>query len=161
MRRSDREVTNQEDIREIIDRCVICRVAMVDDGKPYLVPLNFGYTLNQGKLTLVFHSAKSGRKIDILRKHPDVCFEMDCDHELIDGERACDYSFAFSSIIGNGKVEFIEEESSKLEALKLLMKRQTGKENFEFSPREVQGVCLFQIVSEDFSAKRKTMTPRP
>lgn len=161
MRRSDREVINQDEIREIIDRCVICRVAMVDDGKPYLVPLNFGYTLNQGKLTLVFHSAKSGRKIDILRKDPDVCFEMDCDHELIDGERACDYSFAFSSIIGNGKVEFIEEESSKLEALKLLMKRQTGKENFEFSSREVQGVCVFTIVSEDFSAKRKTMTPRP
>jgi len=161
MRRSDREVINQEEIIEIIDRCVICRVAMVDDGKPYLVPLNFGYTLDQGKLTLVFHSAKSGRKIDIFRKHPDVCFEMDCDHALIDGERACDYSFAFSSVIGNGKVEFIEDEALKLEALKLLMKRQTGKENFEFSPREVHGVCVFTIVSDDFSTKRKTTTARP
>jgi len=161
MRRSDREVSNQEEIIEIIDRCVICRVAMVDDGKPYLVPLNFGYTLDQGKLTLVFHSAKSGRKIDIFRKHPDVCFEMDCDHALIDGERACDYSFAFSSVIGNGKVEFIEDEALKLEALKLLMKRQTGKENFEFSPREVHGVCVFTIVSDDFSTKRKTTTARP
>ncbi|HBZ40284.1 MAG TPA: MFS transporter [Erysipelotrichaceae bacterium] len=161
MRRSDREVSNQEEIKAIIDRCVICRVAMVDDGKPYLVPLNFGYTLDQGTLTLVFHSAKSGRKIDILRRHPDVCFEMDCDHALIDGERACDYSFAFSSVIGNGKVEFIEDETLKREALKLLMKRQTGKEDFEFSPHEVQGVCVFTIVSEDFSAKRKMTTARP
>lgn len=161
MRRSDREVINQEEIIEIIDRCVICRVAMVDDGKPYLVPLNFGYTLEDKKLTLVFHSAKSGRKIDVLRKNPAVCFEMDCDHALIDGERACDYSFAFSSVVGNGTVEFIEEDASKLEALKSLMKRQTGREDFVFSAKEVQGVCVFKIVSDDFSAKRKAMVPRP
>ena len=80
---------------------------------------------------------------------------------LFRSERACDYSFAFSSVIGNGKVEFIEDEALKLEALKLLMKRQTGKENFEFSPREVHGVCVFTIVSDDFSAKRKTTTARP
>lgn len=63
MRRADREVKSAEEIRAIFALCKTCHVAMVDEGMPYVVPLSFGYELQDGELTLFFHSAKVGRKM--------------------------------------------------------------------------------------------------
>ncbi|MBD9243128.1 MAG: pyridoxamine 5'-phosphate oxidase family protein, partial [Clostridiales bacterium] len=43
MRRSDREITDLGEILSIINDCKVIHLAMVDDGEPYLLPLNFGY----------------------------------------------------------------------------------------------------------------------
>lgn len=153
MRRKEREVTERSEIVKILDACKIVRIAMIDDGRPYLVPLNYGYRFDEGELTLTFHSAKSGRKIDILTSNPHVCFEMDCDHALIEGNVACDFGFAFSSIIGTGNVTFLCNTADKREALLLLMKTQTGRDDFTFSEKHVDAVTVFQIVTRDFSAK--------
>lgn len=159
MRRKDRAVTDQEEILKIISKCDICRLAMVDGGKPYMIPLNFGYEMDKGTLTLCFHSAKVGRKIDALHLNPDVCFEMDCEHALIEAEFGCDFSFAFSSVIGFGKVEFLYQYEEKLKALQLLMKHQTGRDDFHFSPKQIDNVTLYRIVTKEFSAKRKPGQP--
>ncbi len=160
MRRKDRAVTEQEEILKIVSKCDICRLAMVDQGNPYMIPLNFGYEMHGKTLTLVFHSARFGRKLDILHTNPNVCFEMDCEHDLIEGESACDYSFAFSSVMGFGKVEFISVFEEKVKALKLLMKHQSKREDFHFSPREIDGITLYKVVTKDFSAKRKAGQPQ-
>ncbi|TFG83626.1 MAG: pyridoxamine 5'-phosphate oxidase family protein [Erysipelotrichales bacterium] len=159
MRRKDRAVTDQEEILKIISKSDICRLAMVDEGKPYMIPLNFGYAMHEDELTLVFHSARVGRKIDAMHLNPDVCFEMDCEHALIEAEEGCDFSFAFSSIIGFGKVEFIFRYEEKLNALRLLMKHQTGRDDFHFSPKQVDNVTLYKIVTKNYSAKRKPGQP--
>lgn len=159
MRRKDRAVTDQEEILKIISKCDICRMAMVDDGKPYMIPLNFGYEMNGDELTLVFHSAKLGRKLDALHKHPDVCFEMDCEHAMIESEFGCDYSFAFSSVIGFGKVDFVYPFEEKRVYLQLLMKHQTGRADFHFSPKSVDSVTVYKVVTKEYSAKRKAGQP--
>jgi nitroimidazol reductase NimA-like FMN-containing flavoprotein (pyridoxamine 5'-phosphate oxidase superfamily) len=159
MRRKDRAVTDPKEILKIISKCDICRLAMVDDGKPYMIPLNFGFQMEGDELTLVFHSARLGRKIDALHIHPDVCFEMDCEHALIEGEAGCDYSFAFSSVIGFGKVEFIYNYEDKLKALQLLMKHQTGHDDFHFSPKSVDNVTVYKVATKAYSAKRKAGQP--
>lgn len=153
MRRKEREITKSSEIIKILDACKIVRIAMIDNDRPYLVPLNYGYRFNEGELTLTFHSAKAGRKIDILMSNPHVCFEMDCDHALIEGNVACDFGFAFSSIIGTGEVTFLRDPTEKREALLALMKTQTGRDDFSFSEKHVDVVAVFQIVTRDFSAK--------
>ena len=60
-----------------------CRIAMIDNAQAYIVPMNFGYDFQGETLSLYFHCANEGRKIDILRVSKDVCFEMDCAHKLI------------------------------------------------------------------------------
>ena len=45
MRRSDREITDLGEILSIINDCKVIHLAMVDDGEPYLLPLNFGLSL--------------------------------------------------------------------------------------------------------------------
>ena len=64
MRRKNREVTDRARIEEIIRSCHVCRLGFVDDGRAYIVPMNFGYVEEDGKYVFYFHSAKEGRKID-------------------------------------------------------------------------------------------------
>ena len=84
MRRKDREVTDKNQIEEILKQCKTCHVAMVDNEKPYVVPLSYGYQiLEDGTLELVFHSAKDGKKINILKKNPNVCFEISMEVRIL------------------------------------------------------------------------------
>lgn len=46
MRRKDREVTDLSEIIEIMKNCDVCRLALNDDGFPYILPLNFGMAVN-------------------------------------------------------------------------------------------------------------------
>ena len=152
MRRKDREVTSPEEIRAIIDNCQVCRIAMEDLEGLYIVPLNFGYTYENNQLELYFHSAKQGRKINALRENSEVGFEMDCDHKLVTGEAACDYSYFFKSIIGKGQVSFIDDIEEKKEALSLLMKHQT-REDFVFDDKMAATVEVFKIRASSFTGK--------
>ena len=51
MRRSDREITFIEEKLAVIEKNKVMRLAMVDNGRPYVVPLNYGYTYENGTLT--------------------------------------------------------------------------------------------------------------
>lgn len=155
MRRADRAVTAPEEIREILDSCKVCRLAMVDEGTPYLVPLNFGYQWEE-QLTLCFHSALEGRKISALRRNPQVCFEMDCAHALVSADTACGHSYRYASIIGEGEVIFLTDPAPKRTALETLMKHQTGQTGFSFAPEMLEKVAVFQVKVSRFTAKRRT-----
>lgn len=152
MRRKDREVTELNELMQIIDQCKVCRIAMQDKDGLYIVPMNFGYTYDKSQLVLFFHSAKEGRKIRALKENSSVCFEMDCEHRLITADVACNYGYYFKSIIGNGKVVFIDAIEEKKTALSLLMKHQTGQD-FSFDDQMVKSVSVFKIIVHTYSGK--------
>jgi len=152
MRRKDREVKSAKELLEIINICKVCRIAVEDEEGIYIIPLNFGYEYNNGKLVLYFHSAKDGRKIRAIRNNNKIAFEMDCSHRLIESEKVCGYSYSYKSITGNGKAFIIEDTEEKKHALELLMKHQTGKK-FGFTDRMTENVCIFRIEAEEFKGK--------
>lgn len=154
MRRKDREIANIEDINKIIEKCKVCHLAMVDKGLPYVVPLNFGYTIENNLLTLFFHSAKTGRKIDILNENNAVCFEMSCEGKLGHIDNPCNSGYYFESVHGFGYVEFIEDTNEKCNALTLLVKHQSNQ-NFIFTEKQADSVCVYKVVSTDFIGKIK------
>lgn len=157
MRRKDREVTAIPEIEKILKQCKVCHVAMIDEDKPYVVPLNFGYMMQEGLLTLYFHSAKAGRKIDIWKKNNQVCFEISIPGDLIDDlENPCQSGCLFASVIGNGRLMFVEESSEKCKALSLLMEQQTGRA-VSFHEKQAEAVCIYKISTNDFSGKRRTL----
>jgi nitroimidazol reductase NimA-like FMN-containing flavoprotein (pyridoxamine 5'-phosphate oxidase superfamily) len=156
MRRADREITGTGDKLEIIGRCKVCRLGMADGEEPYIVPLNFGYEYTEGTLSLYFHSAREGRKIDILRKNRRACFEMDGEHRLIEGDAACGYGFSYESVTGFGLVEFIEDREEKVRALNLLMRHQTGEDrDFDYQEAQLDRVAVYRLRVESFSGKRR------
>ncbi|GHV55120.1 pyridoxamine 5'-phosphate oxidase [Spirochaetia bacterium] len=161
MRRSDREVTGVDEKLKIIDACRVCRLAMCDGDRPYVIPLNFGYEYNDGVLTLYFHGAREGRKIDILKKNNHVCFEMDGEHEFTVAENDCEYGFNFASIIGFGTLEFIEDKNEKSRGLSFLMKHQTGEDReFFFDNATLNATMVCKVRVEEFTGKRRMKPQR-
>jgi nitroimidazol reductase NimA-like FMN-containing flavoprotein (pyridoxamine 5'-phosphate oxidase superfamily) len=155
MQRKDREITDIEEINSIIKNCKTCHVAMVDDGMPYVVPLSFGYEISEKELSLYFHSAKEGRKIDILHKNNTVCFDMCCEGEPVNAKKTpCNSGYYYSSVIGNGNVEFVTDIDEKIEALTLLLKHQAGID-VSFTEQQANAVCIYKIVTNDFTGKKK------
>ena len=102
MTRREREVTDPNEILKILDTCKIVHVGLVDDGQPYVLPMCYGYTMDDGELTLYLHGATTGYKLDVIRANPTACFEMECDVVPFEGEVACQYGICYSSIIGKG-----------------------------------------------------------
>ena len=154
MRRSDREVADKSEIVEIIDKCEVCRLAFSDNNIPYIVPMNFGYSYEEGKLTLYFHGASEGRKHDMIKKNPVASFEMDCSHKLIEAEEAGDYSMEFESVIGSGNIKYCTEKADKTHALKQLMKQYAKDREFTFPDHVMDSVTVFKLEVEEFAGKR-------
>ena len=155
MRRKDREVTDTNQIKKILDDCKTCHLAMVDKGYPYVVPLSYAYLIDDRKLTLYFHSAKEGRKIRILQENNVVCFEICNEGEPLFAEKMpCNSGYFFSCVHGFGHAQFIEDMDEKCFALTLLMKHQANLE-IDFTPDRTAGVCVFKVSSTDFTGKLK------
>ena len=153
MRRADREITDKEYIYKIIDDCICCRLGFYDEGEVYIVPLNFGYETLDDSLVLYFHSAKEGRKIDLMKKTNTVGFEMDTDYQLSEGKSACFYTAKFKSIIGTGKISIVEDKEEKEKALQSIMYHNTKKTSFVFNEKMVDLVCIFKVVVDKLSCK--------
>lgn len=155
MRRNDREVKDTKKIREILDNCKVCRLGMADGDQIYIVPMNFGYEFGEDGLTLYFHGAKEGRKLELIRKNPSVGIEMDCRHELAEGTVPCQYSYYYGSVIGGGVAELLEEPEEKLKALGVIMKHQTGKDFPEFkdNPKLEKAVAVIRVRVGNYTCK--------
>ena len=154
MRRSDRAVTAPDEIRGILERCKVCRLAMWDEVGPYIVPMNFGYALEDGRLTLYFHSAREGRKIAALTAAPRVAFEMDGGHALVTGDVPCAYSYTYESITGTGRAVFCETAAEKIAGLRAIMAHQAGR-TFSFTEPMVQNVAVFRVEADSYTAKAR------
>lgn len=156
MRRRDREVTDPSEILSIINDCNVIRLAILDeDGLPYLIPLNFGYRHENGALTFYCHSAREGRKLDLLRRDPRVAFEMDCRGALEEAELACSYGYYYASVIGRATAELLEGEE-KLLGLTALMRHMSGRED-HFTPEQARGVEVIALRVLSLTAKSKKL----
>ena len=156
MRRKEKEIININDKINIVRKCKVCRIGLSENDKPYIVPLNYGYDFENNKLTLFFHSAKEGKKIDIINKNNNACFEIDCDNQLIEAKKACTYSYAYKSIIGFGKIILLEDINEKTDALNKILKHQTEKEtNYTFSSEEIKNMTIYKLVINEFIGKQK------
>ena len=156
MRRKDREIQDINEKLTLLKKCKVCRLGLCEHKVPYIVPLNFGYSFMHTVLTLYFHSAPEGKKIDMLRANPNACFEIDAEHELVRHENACNYSFRYASLIGSGTVSFIDDPEEKRHALNALMQHQTGEaKSFDFKDEEIACVLVFKLTVSEFSGKRR------
>jgi nitroimidazol reductase NimA-like FMN-containing flavoprotein (pyridoxamine 5'-phosphate oxidase superfamily) len=154
MRRKDREVSDLNEIIKIVDKCEVVRLGLVDNGVPYIVPLNFGYEFNDQTLTMYFHSALEGRKIDILKTNPFVCFEMDCSLKITKHEIPCNWSAEHESVIGCGKVIFIEDDAGRKAAMDIIMKRYGFEGVPEYNENIFKKTAIYKLVADSITGKR-------
>lgn len=156
MTRRERQVTDINEIIKILDNSKVLHLGLVDGDEPYVVPMNYGYTYENEKLTVWLHCARQGRKLDIMKVNPKVFFEMEYGITPFEGEVACKYGITYSSIMGRGVATIIEDVETKKIALSSLMKTQTGK-NFEFDDRMAEVVGVVKIDVLEFTAKHRPL----
>ena len=153
MRRKDRDITDFNEIIDIIKKCDVCRIALNDDEYPYVVPLNFGLDVQGNQVFFYFHAAMEGKKLDLIAKDNRATFEMDCDHNFILYEERMSCTMGYASVIGHGTIEIVADED-KYESLKILM-RQYHAEDFKFNTDMMKVTTVLKMTVTDMLGKRR------
>ena len=149
MRRSDKEITDRKAIEDIILRSKVCKLAMCEENRPYIVPLCFGFKNN----TLYFHSAPKGKKIEILKKNPDVCFEFEIFTQIIKSAKACKWGMRYKSVIGFGKAGFITDDDLKRQAFDIIM-NQYADGSFIYEDALLKSVVVINVEIQSMTGKQ-------
>jgi hypothetical protein len=149
MRRADREITDPAQVAALLARERVLYLAMCDDGVPYVLPLSYGF---DGQ-TLFLHSAPAGRKLEVLRRHPRVCFAVTVDAELVRGETSCACTFKYRSVVGEGIVHFVADEAEQRRGLDVLM-RQYGGVGGDYKAESTAQTAVLRIEITSLSGKQ-------
>ncbi len=150
MRRKDKEITDKALIEAILREAVICRIAMSENNRPYVVPMNFGYEND----TLYLHTGHRGKKIDILKENPLVCFEAESRVETVRAESACRWGMRYMSVIGSGRASFVDDPEGKRTALGIIMKKNSGRPDWEYSEKDFGATCIVRIDIEEMTGRK-------
>lgn len=150
MRRRDREITDRAELEEILGKATVLYLGLVDQGEPYVVPVNFAYA--DGNLYL--HSASEGRKVALLKRNPRVCFAVHTDHEVLPGALGCEWNARFRSVIGHGRASFLESREEKLKALDALLGR-FAPGPFRYNEEVLSRTAVIRIEVERLTGKKK------
>jgi len=157
MRRKLEEITDRQAIEAILKRARIGRLATLgEDGYPYITPVNYVYWQE----AVYFHCALRGEKLDNIRRHAKVCFEVDIPLAYLDtgydtNMPVCDVGQFYQCVVMRGRAEIVENIAEKVAALNALM---ASHEVAEFSDitAETPAVALCAVVAvrvESLSAK--------
>jgi len=149
LRRADREITERKEIEDILRRSTVCRLALIDGGRPYLVPLCFGYDAG----ILYFHSALVGKKNDLLKKNRNVCFEFDADTIAVPADTSCGWTMRYRSVIGYGIADFVEDPGEKRAALDVIM-RQYAEGTHEYTDETLRKTAVIKVEIREISGKK-------
>ena len=120
-----------------------------DGGYPYAVPLSYVY--QEGKLW--FHCAKSGHKLDALRRCEKASF---C---VIDQDRVVpeEYTTYFRSVIAFGRVRILEDEGEVQAAIHRLARRYHPTDSQEHRREAIQkehsALCMLELTVEHLTGK--------
>lgn len=152
MRKTNQEITDQNIIEEILSRSRICRIAMMDGNRPYILPFNYGYN----NKCLYIHCAPEGKKIHLLKQNPQVCFEIEHTAELVKHEKACNWATLYRSVLGYGDVEIIVDFEQKQKGLKNIMTHNGAKGNLEFGKKQVDAMLLLKLNIRECTGKQSS-----
>ena len=153
MRRKDREVTDFNEIVKIIDECQILRLGLADGDFPYIVPVNFSYTVEGQQITFYIHGALAGRKYDLLTANPKCSFEMDIPLEMDCIVEKKDVTMRYKSVMGTATVEFLEGDDKQRAIDEVIMARYEETRNFEYNQATVSRTAVAKITVLDITAK--------
>ena len=154
MRRKDQEIRDIGDVESIISNADVCRVAFADTNIPYIVTMNFGYSGGDNPC-FYFHCASEGKKLEMMKKNNFVCFELDTDHEIYEGENGCDWGMKFSSVVGYGRISVIEDSKSRINGLDCIMSHYSERKDFVYNERVLGNTTILRLDIEEMTGKRR------
>ncbi len=149
MRRRDKEIKDLGEIEEILRSALVCRIALCDGNRPYCVPMIYCY--DRGVMYL--HSAKEGKKLEVLGRNNRICFEVEMDVDVVREGKPCAWTLRYKSVVGRGRAYIVEDPNEKRKALECLVERVSPGYEYHFSDDEVESVVVIRIEVEEVSGK--------
>lgn len=148
MSQSVKQISDRKQIDDIIRKCRVCRIGLLVEGKPYVVPLCFGYDGDYA----YFHMSRKGKKMAGLRMNSNVCLEWDLPGNVIESTEPCGWSMSYESVIAYGSAEFLHSDQAKREGLSVIMRQYAG-ENVEwhFPSEKLAKTVVLKIRLADIS----------
>ncbi|GAA3192386.1 pyridoxamine 5'-phosphate oxidase family protein [Lentilactobacillus kefiri] len=158
MRRKDREVTDINEIKQILKDSHVIHSGFRTDDYPYVVPTNFAYEFDgDNHLTLYIHGAPEGTKRELIKKDGRMGFEIDDGGQLMvpKDPKENTPSFAYRSVMGYGDAELVDDPETKKHALQLLLGHETGQKlaDFDVSEKTIEYVGVIKITVKSYTAK--------
>jgi nitroimidazol reductase NimA-like FMN-containing flavoprotein (pyridoxamine 5'-phosphate oxidase superfamily) len=150
MRRKEKEIKDPEEIVAILKQAPVLRLGLCCQAVPYVVPLNFGY--RDGCLYL--HSGKQGKKMDMIRANPRVCFQTDLDVEVIPSDKPCDWGAKFASVIGFGTASILEDPEEKRSGLDAIMEHYASQPAQPYPDSILEHTAVIKVLVEGMTGKR-------
>jgi nitroimidazol reductase NimA-like FMN-containing flavoprotein (pyridoxamine 5'-phosphate oxidase superfamily) len=150
MRRKDKEISNPSDLEMILHKAQVCRIGLIDGDIPYIVPVHYGF--NDGNLYI--HAAEEGKKIDLIKINPKVCFEVELDHKIVNTGIPCNWSTTYKSIIGYGTASLLTNIEEKKAALKILVNHYEPSTVYNFSNKMIKSVVIIKISIDNMTGKQ-------
>ncbi len=163
MRYSKNEVKDKKAITEFLKTEKFGTLGLVDGDKPYAVPVNFLYLNDK----IYFHSARAGRKWDIIHKNANAFFLVARWNNTIPAQTACDIGTSYFSVMLEGTVRIVEDNMEKDNAFNLFIKKYASDaehvsaqlmDNYRSSLNT--GMALFAIDIKSMSAKANPPTQK-
>ncbi len=153
MQKKEKEITDRNEIDDILKKNTVCRIALSDNNKPYMIPVSYGYDDEK----IYIHCAQEGRKLDIIKKNRHVCFEVSDNIGLVGGESACQYTARFRSVIGFGEIEIVIDRERIRKGLNIIMRQHTGKEEWDYKEKILGHTGMLVIRIHSVSGKKAGM----
>ncbi|HET9826584.1 MAG TPA: pyridoxamine 5'-phosphate oxidase family protein [Chitinophagaceae bacterium] len=151
---------SSDDIENLLHTQIVGRIGCNDDGVSYIVPISYAY---DGEC--IYCHSYEGKKIDIMRKNPRVCFQVDETTDLGN----------WKSVIACGEFKELNDREERHKALQQLLKRRLPirssvtmhlGETWPFVEREHNGVndipgIVFKILLQEKTGRFEQSTHSP
>ena len=148
--RRNKQLLSQEDTIAVLERGTNGILAVSgDDDYPYAVPLSYIYHDSR----IYFHCAKTGHKLDSIKRNPRVSFCV-VDKDQIASEEFTTY---FRSVIAFGQARILDDPEEKRRAIRLLASKYSPEEDDARLEKEIDGsfsaLCIVEITLEHLTGK--------
>ena len=155
MRRSDREITEINEIADILRDADTIRLAINNEPYPYVVPLSFGIEMVNQKIIIYFHGAKEGLKHELIAKNPHVCVESDIFYGYADSQNGL--TVEYESVIGFGLCELLDGNRAEY-AMGLLLSHCNCDDGYSYDRNALNAAAVYQITLSTVSGKRNRLS---
>lgn len=150
MRRKDKEITDRQVMENVLEKAEIIRVAMIDNGEPYLVAMNFAYADG----ALYMHSAREGRKIDALKANSRIAFQTEIDAGIVLRTEASNCTTRYTSVFGTGRAALVEDGAEVIKALDAIMTKHAGRAGSEYPEKALGMMLVIRVDIETMTGKK-------
>lgn len=151
MRRKEKQVFETELLHSVINNATVCRVGLVQDNRPYVIPLSFGFNGTH----IYFHSASIGEKVEILKINNNVCVEFEQDISIIENNKPCEWSARYFTVVVHGTAKLVVNPDEKKYGLNQILghyKARGGDQNI-FTDEEVRPVLVYKVTVKEIIGK--------